>query len=334
MGGIALMVAVDAGVEVKQDARTVGETLRKARQEKQLDEAVIAKRLNLHLRQIQQMENNDFGSFQNPVFVKGHLRNYADLLGLNADDVLRLYEVSLSPMPQPKRVQPVLVSQGWTGRRVRFGWGWAVGLGLGFGLALLGGVFLLAWMVTAQSLSQSKAGSGALRRLFHWDKSLAAAPAVITPILTTSVAAAVIPTPAPTPLDMPAGVADVFVADAPSFVPSPESVPASDAPLPPPILSPAPTLRATFKDECWIQVKNAAGEVLDERTHSKGDVLALPADPPLQIWLGRAAAVELTYNDVPVTIPVKPGGLSARFTLAEVPLSGEQGEGVPVNGHE
>ena len=68
-----------------------GELLAKTRQAKGLSEKDIAKELRINASVIEMIECNDFEAIGAPVFVKGYLRQYANLLDLSEDLLLDSY---------------------------------------------------------------------------------------------------------------------------------------------------------------------------------------------------------------------------------------------------
>src|SRR5210317_1793493 len=68
-----------------------GERLAEARREKQISVLEIAKELHVEESKIRALENNDFDALGAPVFAKGHLKKYSQLVGVNHDDVLADY---------------------------------------------------------------------------------------------------------------------------------------------------------------------------------------------------------------------------------------------------
>ena len=70
---------------------TCGELLAKTRQAKGLSEKDIAKELRINASVIEMIECNDFEAIGAPVFVKGYLRQYANLLDLSEDLLLDSY---------------------------------------------------------------------------------------------------------------------------------------------------------------------------------------------------------------------------------------------------
>ena len=70
---------------------TPGAILRARREQTNAELAVIARELNLDPWMLTALEEDDFSKFGAQVFAKGHLKHYAEHLGLNPDDVLFAY---------------------------------------------------------------------------------------------------------------------------------------------------------------------------------------------------------------------------------------------------
>jgi len=68
-----------------------GERLAEARREQQISVVEIAKELHLDELKVRALERNEFEILGAPVFAKGHLKKYAQLVGVDPDDVLTDY---------------------------------------------------------------------------------------------------------------------------------------------------------------------------------------------------------------------------------------------------
>jgi cytoskeleton protein RodZ len=68
-----------------------GERLVEARRARQIAVSEIAKELHLDEPKVLALERNEFDVLGAPVFAKGHLKKYAQLVGVNPDDVLADY---------------------------------------------------------------------------------------------------------------------------------------------------------------------------------------------------------------------------------------------------
>ncbi len=103
----------------EQDTRTVtqgtpddkgpmaGERLRQARHEQQISVLEVAKELHLDEPKVRALERNEFDVLGAPVFAKGHLRKYAQLVGVDEDDVFADYYA----MTRTSSMPPIVVSR-------------------------------------------------------------------------------------------------------------------------------------------------------------------------------------------------------------------------------
>ena len=71
----------------------------------------------------------------------------------------------------------------------------------------------------------------------------------------------------------------------------------------------------TFKDDCWVSVKDKDGEIMAIGVKTKGRVMQVNGLPPVNIILGAPQAVEIDFGGYRVDMDVYPGGESARFSL-------------------
>lgn len=87
-----------------------GERLAEARREQQIAVIEIAKELHLDENKVRSLERNEFDILGAPVFAKGYLRKYAQLVHVNADDVLADYyqmnRAADAPPVVPSRQRP------------------------------------------------------------------------------------------------------------------------------------------------------------------------------------------------------------------------------------
>jgi cytoskeleton protein RodZ len=85
-----------------------GERLAAARHELQISVLEIAKELHLDEPKVKALERNEFDALGAPVFAKGHLKKYADLVDVDVDDILAdYYELNrLADMPPVVSTRP------------------------------------------------------------------------------------------------------------------------------------------------------------------------------------------------------------------------------------
>ena len=82
-------------------SETVGEILRNKREEIGLSLDEITEKLNLDSNLIELLENNDFEKFKVETYLKGYLRAYSKLLGIDGDRIIKLYKKS-NPEKEPE----------------------------------------------------------------------------------------------------------------------------------------------------------------------------------------------------------------------------------------
>jgi transcriptional regulator with XRE-family HTH domain len=73
-------------------AEKVGEILRRARESRQLGLDEIAKRTKISQRFLGAIEGGNYGILPSDVFVRGFLRSYAKILGLDPEEMVELYK--------------------------------------------------------------------------------------------------------------------------------------------------------------------------------------------------------------------------------------------------
>ena len=79
---------MNEAVEENKDEISCGEMLANKRSEKELSVNQVAREIKIEPHFIEMIENNDFESIGAPVFVKGYLRQYSELVGLDPDLII------------------------------------------------------------------------------------------------------------------------------------------------------------------------------------------------------------------------------------------------------
>jgi cytoskeleton protein RodZ len=75
-----------------EPGRGIGARLRSAREKKGLTTLQAAEKLHVDARLLESLEAEDFAALAAPVYVRGHLRRYADLIGESPAKLLQLYD--------------------------------------------------------------------------------------------------------------------------------------------------------------------------------------------------------------------------------------------------
>jgi cytoskeleton protein RodZ len=90
-----------AEAEVSELPTEPGARLRRQREIAGLSEQQVAEQLNLDSAAVTAIERDDYAALGAPVFVRGHLKRYAALVGLPEDDVVGAYDRSRAQLAEP-----------------------------------------------------------------------------------------------------------------------------------------------------------------------------------------------------------------------------------------
>src|SRR5919108_4070976 len=103
--------ATEAAAAPPPPARTVGERLRAGRERAGLSVPAAAEKLHLDNRVIEALEADRFAELGAPVYVRGHLKRYADFVAENGVELVNMYNAremrqappDLTQVPHPER---------------------------------------------------------------------------------------------------------------------------------------------------------------------------------------------------------------------------------------
>ena len=280
-----------------EDGPVGGERLRVARRANDISVRDVAKELHLDEHKVRALERNEFDTLGAPVFAKGHLRKYAELVGVDTDDVMIDYyqmnrAAGAPPVVGPKRKGP----------RDMNPMPWVAG-----GVITLLLVAVAYWWFAMRSPeSVVTAEPVGLSPFVATDAdeevaSAAPAPDTIAPEPTDTEAVSL---PAAEPVAEDTGGAVIPVAEAPaSYAPTPgvDQV----------------ELDLAFTGDCWTEVSDGSGRRLYYALGQEGLVVTLSGDAPLRVILGDAQNVSLTVDGRVWPIPRSAiRGRMARLSIA------------------
>ncbi len=274
-----------------------GERLAAARREKQISIDEIAKELHIDDYKVRALERNDFEVLGPPVFAKGHLRKYAQIVGVRIEDVLADYYSLNRSVGMPPFVSRVREPS----REINLGrWLWLVLL-----LVVAGGAYW--WFVERETpdLPQPEPVSGP----------------VSLPVPTDGIDA---PDDAGDGIAAPGGaepmdeVTPAGTYDTPDNDASPgESAAGVDGVPAPAAAGPGDlTVDLRYSGDCWTEITDAAGERLFFGLGQAGRSVSVSGTPPLSVLFGNADNVSLDVDGVayPITAENR-RGLTARFSI-------------------
>jgi cytoskeleton protein RodZ len=293
----------DPTPEAKAEGPLGGERLAEARRSKQISVLEIAKELHVEEAKIRALENNEFERLGAPVFAKGHLKKYSQLVGVNHDDVLADYY----RLTRSQEMPPVVVQRQKPPRQLSPG-PWIVAVAILLVLALAYWLLverpiapLPAPAVTAPPATQTAPPAAAEQA----DDNDTAA---VEPPVDEAGAEAAAERPVPQgsagePVQPPAATRQPAAAEA-----EPSAPPASGAD--------DVRLSMTFVGDCWTEITDASGRRLFFQLGRSGRTVNVSGPGPLSVLFGDADNVEVRVNGEDFTIPAtNRRGRTARLTI-------------------
>jgi cytoskeleton protein RodZ len=259
-----------------------GERLAEARREQQITVLEVAKELHLDEPKVRALERNDFDMLGAPVFAKGHLRKYAQLVGVDIDDVFADYY----KMTRSESIPPVVVG------RVRVRQELSPGPWIAVIIVILAAAASYWWFaIQSETPVVPQTAPPELRQPGDDGND-------DPPDLETPVRAAVQPDHG--------AVADVPEAEPSQSVPEPVEDP-GDGEM---------TLSLNFSGECWTEISDATGRRLFFDMGRDGQSAEVTGTAPFAALFGNIENVDVRVDgiDYPVTTN-NPGSRAARLTI-------------------
>ena len=263
-------------------ARTIGERLRAGRERSGLSVAAAAEKLHLDPKVIESLEADRFNELGASVFVRGHLRRYADFVGEPGAELVASYAAKEARPPPPDLTRAPHPERRSDPRRL------VTPL---VGLACAAVLALAIWWI----LPGSKPGQP------H---------ETVQPTLTAEqVVADSQPESSPMPPPAPAATTPAVE------VPTPTT---TEAPPPRDEATPArPTrLKLELANDSWVEVYDSRGERLFYDVATAGSVQSVEGRAPLRVVLGNSLGVAIDVDGQRRELPGNAtDGEGARFVV-------------------
>lgn len=287
------------------DTVSIGAKLATARRALDLSVADVARQIKLSVPQVEALEADDLSRLpKSPMIVKGFVRNYAKLVQLDADALLGTVQPGL-------RASNRSADRGKTYEAPLEG-GHSRSWGKPFAavfLALIAVALGYASYTNQDLLSLIGLGG-------EEERAPAAAPVApkrsgpAAPVDTSKATAPVVEeAPPPAPLAPAAQPLPVPVIGTPLRAGGAEAPTAAAA-------SGQGIVRLTFTRESWVEIRDRDGNRIFQRTNQPGTEQSVQGIPPLQLVVGNASGVKVTWNDQPVDLaPYIAKADIARFKL-------------------
>ena len=272
--------------------RSIGERLRAGRERSGLSIAAAGEKLHLDPKVIEALEADRFADLGASVYVRGHLRRYADFVGEPGAAMVESYQSSRAARPPPPDLTQIPHAEHRSDPRRLV----TPLVGLSCAAVLL----LAIWWV----LAGSKGGAGK-----------AANESAAVPVAVPSVAPAAqgaIDSAASVPAASPAetGTAKNAAANSPAAAsvtpPKREEVTAARE----------TRLKLGLTSDSWVEIYDARGERLFYDVASAGSVQSVAGRGPLRVVLGNSAGVTVEVDGQARSIPANAAdGEGARFVV-------------------
>jgi len=240
-----------------------GQLLRAAREAKKWSLLETEDLTKIRVRYIQALEEEDYEILPGLTYTKGYLRTYAKHLGLNPDEIINLYNQSITPEIEAKPIPDVPQSEML---KYRPRWFKSVGVGIAAVLAIIVIVVFLGWKSPEKKLA---------------DSSYSAPPLPSAPKTETSVS-------------HPSTSVSASTSESSSATSTPKS------PGTPPDVAAATqeglTAQLVFTQPCWIEIK-VDGQPSVQGTFAAGTTKVIKGNSKIElVTVGNAGGVSITLN--------------------------------------
>jgi cytoskeleton protein RodZ len=275
-----------------------GAALAAARKAQNLSVADAARQLKLSVHQIEALETGSFDKLPGPIFVRGFIRNYARLLRLDPEELLRTVSPDIPSPPLPEGAPasteipfPAARPQRWPRYAIA-------------GLLLTGAVAVYEFYWLGNELTEVKPAPVAGVA----DTTPAIPITPVTPVAVTGEAAQPAPSAAaqeantagepPTAATREAAVTTAPGEDDRSAKPGQHQV------------------SLAFDQASWVHIRDGSGKVIFSRLNQSGTEQRVYGVPPLSLVIGNAPGVRLSYDGSSVDLQQYTMKLNvARLTL-------------------
>ena len=314
--------------------RTPGELLAAERERQGLSRADVAQRLHMSPWQVEALETGDYQRLPKGTFLRGFVRNYSKLLGLDSQAALDALASAAPAAPAPGIIVP--------SQNIRFD-----PLGERFG-----NPYVRAWLIAGVAFALVCA------TMYWWIFVRPATPATPQVVRKESSSPApqnlaAAPVPAPEPVAAPREAPKVEepanpepargAAGAPARLDVAAATPEASAftnasstprelqdavrPVKPadvlPVTATAPVPRAPgnhtvtlrFKGNSWVEIRDRSGKVLLSKVNEAGSEAEVSGRPPFQVVVGNAPDVTMLYDNREFPLEPHTRVAVARFTL-------------------
>ena len=266
----------------------------------------ISRQLKLSVRQVEALERDDYSAYKGPVFIHGFIRNYAKLLGLDPEPLIRATDSMLKPPShpaaaerEPARARAVPVKQNKYGI-------WPVA----------GALFVIVLILSVYfgGRHSPDTGRSAPSVAAHDATAQPKAPGAIAPKGRNDSKAEAEPAPKPPakpalrtePKSEPKTKTETASARAPAEAEGATTLADGSARV---------KVRMIFEQDSWVEIKDRSGNTIFGQLNPAGSRRSVSGEPPLTVVVGNAAGVRLFQGDKSIDLAPHTRVDVARLTL-------------------
>lgn len=307
-----------------------GAALAAERERQNLSRSDIAQRLHMSVSQVEALEVGDYTRLPRGTFLRGFVRNYAKVVGLDPEPVL---QALLAESPEHSRPGIVVASQNIRfdplGDRLSNPYVKAAGLATVVVAVCFATMYWWLFIRTSPPPGTSARKNPVVAEapkpvIAEAPKAVEPAPVVATaPVEPPKVEPPKAEPPKPEPVKAappktepskaapPKAEAPVFASPASSVVPAPTQTtdPASV------VAAGGSVIRLKFRGTAWVEIKDGRGKVLLSRNQPGGSEAEVAGKGPFSVVVGNAPEVSMFLNDRPFDLEPHTRVAVARFTI-------------------
>ena len=277
-------------------SESIGQRLTRCREAMGLTTTTAAARLHCDESIIVSLEADRFAEIGARVFVQGHLRRYADLIGAPTSELMADWAAQGDALAAPdltkipRAPMPAVDPQAW-GRRLGF-------VAAAVVIAVAAWWILQGAGVSGPSTTSSVPAAPASEQVAGQNETPATTEIASTSASSESDATSTPVTSAPAVTATPSAAAPT-----PIVAPASASVPAT--PVPATAAQGRVVIAIEAQADCWIEIYDATGKKLYFDNVGRGASARAAGVGPLRVLLGRADVASLQVGGRPVTIPTQ-----------------------------
>ncbi|WP_018228940.1 RodZ domain-containing protein [Methyloversatilis universalis] len=265
--------------------QSVGLQLRRAREARGMTVEGVGAAIKLTARQVEAIEADDYARLTSATYARGFIRNYASLMGLDAQSLLTQLDRH-EVRARPQLVEQANVGVAMPSQSARRKWMLPV---LALSVPALAAVALYVWFEFWPEDRQSSAAESTA--------VVVEAPPV-EPAPEAPVAAEPVPPVDPQAVAVPADAQTVAAAPDAAALAAAQPVSAPAAPAAPSVPGQR-QLTFRFTGDSWIEMRDAQGRIVLSELNRTGSTRSLSTAFPVSLVIGNAKSVSMDIDGAP-----------------------------------